>query len=131
MVWKKKCSTCYGYTPSIVSKTNSHTYLKKVNFDDYSKGFVEKYTEIYNIFSNNINEYNNIVSIFGDNLQRIINNYSLGSINYLNNLSNEMKSFLNNQIGIDFMKVTYNHYKDEKKIANRIKINFRRMEITL
>ena len=106
---KKKCSTCYGYNPSKVSKTNSHTYY------DYSKGFVEKYMEKYNFFSNNINEYNDIVSIFGDNLQRIINNYSLGSINYLNNLSNEMKSFLNNQIGIDFMKVTYNHYKDEMK----------------
>ena len=101
------------YFSKSVNSSNNYKNLSSISFDNYSKNFDSQFEQIYNIFSENINSYNNIVASLGDDLETIINDYSQKKLDYLNSISEKSKSFLNDKLGINILKSSYNYYKNE------------------
>ena len=101
------------YNPKSVTSTDNYQKLLSVVFDSFSKDFDTQFEHIYNIFSENINSYNNIVSILGNELEFIIGNFSQKKFDFINSISNESKSFIKDQLGINVLNNSYNYYKNE------------------
>ena len=109
--WKK--GYCDAYLSKSVNSANNYKKLLSILFDNYSKDFDSQFEQIYNIFSQNINSYNNIAISLGDDLEIIINDYSQKKLDCLNSISEKSKSFLNDNLGINVLKSSYNYYKNE------------------
>ena len=101
------------YKPKSVSSTDNYQKLLSVEFDNFSKNFDKQFEQTYNIFSENINSYNNIVAILGNELESIIDNFSQKKLDFINPIFEESKSFINDQLGINVLKNSYNYYKNE------------------
>ena len=121
--WCLHTKTYYIYNPKNVASTNNHKSLRNVILENYSINFDKYFKEIYNKFTQNIDSYNNIILTFGNELQVEIDKYSNKEIDYLNSISNKAKSFLNEELGINVLKSSYNYYKDELNKYLPIELN--------
>ena len=101
------------YFSKNVNSSNNYIKLSSIEFDNYSKDFDSQFNQIYKIFSENVNSYNNIVASLGDDLETIINDYSTKELDSLNSISEKSKAFLNDKLGINILKSSYNYYKNE------------------
>ena len=119
----KKGYYCVEYLSKKVESTNNYKELLSVIFDDYSKDLDTYFNQIYNIFSKNINSYNTIVAILGNNIETIINNYSQKKLDFMNSISEESKSFINDQLGNKVLQLSYNFYKNELNKKLPIELN--------
>ena len=104
---------CVKYYSKSVNSTNNYKKLLSILFDSYSKDLDSQFIQIYNNFSENINSYNNIIASLGDDLEMIINDYSQKKLDSLNSISEASKSFLNDKLGINILKSSYNYYKND------------------
>jgi len=102
-----------GYKPKSVASTDNYQKLLSFVFDNFSKNFDKQFEQTYNIFSENINSYNNIVAILGNELESIIDNFSQKKLDFINPIFEESKSFINDQLGNNVLKNSYNYYKNE------------------
>jgi hypothetical protein len=118
------------YFSKRVNSSNNYKNLSSISFDNYSKNFDSQFEQIYNIFSENINSYNNIVASLGDDLETIINDYSQKKLDSLNSISEKSKSFLNDKLGINILKSSFNYYKKElnDKIPTELNLIFEQWE---
>ena len=118
--WKKKCTKNPDkiyYDGKNVKGTNNHLNLKQINFEEYIKNFDNKYNELYPQFSENVNKYNSLLS----NLDVLIENEATKETfneknNYLENISNKIKSIIEEKLGNNLLIASYNYYKN--KIIN-------------
>ena len=110
---KRKTRTNYNYYPKKVTSTNYHLSLKKVDFEQYSKNLNDKFNEIQKVLSNNVVNYNNILSNLNNDLQKEINNYKIKKVNNLNLISEKAKSFLEQNLGVNLLTLSYNYFKNE------------------
>ena len=102
------------YLPSSVNSSDLNIFLSlSINVKTYSNEFDSQYQIIYNNFSENINSYNNIVENLGNELEAIENNYSQKKIDYMNSIIEKSKLFINDQLGFNILKSSYNYYKNE------------------
>ena len=106
-----------------VDSTLNYDKIKSISFSDCSKDFDNYYNQFYSTFSNNIITYNNIISILDEEFKNSINDYSNKKIDYLNSLSQRAKSFLNEQLGLNILKSSYNYYKNDLKNKLPVELN--------
>ena len=117
---KKHCYdqvTLYdGYN---VEGSNNHLNLKQINFDDYMKNFDNKYNELYPKFSNNIISYNLLLSNLDTKIENEANKDTFNTKNnYLENISQKVKSIIQEKLGNKLLNASYIYYKN--KISNTL-----------
>ena len=113
---------CYDYKPKSVASSDNYKKILNVVFNNYSKDLDTQFNQIFNTFSKNIHSYNNIVAILGNKFETIINNFSQKKLDFMNSISEKSKSFINNQLGIKVLQLSYNYYKNElnKKLPTEL-----------
>ena len=113
--WKHK--TCYAshYVGYNVGSTNNHLNLQSINMTTYTNNFDLLYDSIYSEFSNNVNSYNNILQQLSNPLELIKENIinKNKNNNYLNGLTENVQSIINEKLGTNLLTASYNYYKNE------------------
>ena len=110
-------TTCYAshYVGYNVTSTNNHLNLQPINMDNYTSNFDLLYYNIYSQFSNDVNSYNNILQQLSNPLEllkeNIINKNK--NNNYLNGLTENIQSIINEKLGTNLLTASYNYYKNE------------------
>ena len=90
----------YYYTGRDVEGTNNHLNLQNINFDEYIKEFDKKYNEVYPKFSQDISTYNSLLDELDILIETKTKEYiNSNSISYLNNISDKIKSIINEKLG--------------------------------
>ena len=113
---KTECNNYYdGYT---VSGTSNYAKIKKINFTEYSKIFDLLFYNVDSDVFNNILLYNNTLEIYDNNMilikEEILNNTK----NYLNNISEKINYFINEELIKNLTLLSYNYFKEE--IRNKL-----------
>jgi hypothetical protein len=79
--WWGKCKR-YCYYPDTylydgydVKGTNNHLNLEKINFEEYTKKFDEKYNQLYPNFSKNVLSYNDLLTKLDTNIESKKNDF--------------------------------------------------------
>ena len=105
-----------------IKETNNHLNLKTINFTQYTINFDDYYSLIHNQVSNNINNYSNDINKLSTLFDSKKNELLSKDLNYLNSLSNNIESILNNSLGFNLLTSSYNYFKKEleKKIPEEL-----------
>ena len=116
-IWCWRYGTCYKYYYQgyNVKGTNNHLSLRSIIFNGYVKDFDALYDNINSKFSNYINQYNNYLIGLDESLEIIMQNKLVNSNNnnYLNDISNHIKTMVKNNLGNNLLISSYNYYKNE------------------
>ena len=115
-----------NYEGNTVVGTDSHNNLLPIDFTQYISKFEQKYNDIYQVLSRNINLYNNhseelynkINSKKTEILNKVNNNNNKNT--YLDPLSEKIKFIINNELGENLLYTSYNYYKEKlnKELPN-------------
>ena len=122
--WYGKCKRhCYypdtylydGYN---VIGTNNHFNLEKINFEEYTKKFDEKYNQLYPNFLKNILSYNDLLTKLDTNIESKKNDLLKTENKYINNIPQKVESLLAQYYGNNLLQSSYNFFKN--KITNKL-----------
>ena len=120
--FRKRCTKnpdIIYYDGKNVEGTNNHLNLKQINFEKYIKSFDNKYNELYPQFSQNINSYNSLLSSLDIQIENEAKKEAFnGKINYLDNISNKIKSIIGEKLGNNLLDASYTYYKN--KVTNTL-----------
>ena len=94
--------------------TDNHLSLKSINFQEYIKQFDDKYKNIYNVFSKNVLSYNSLLSKLDLEIDNETKKDSFKQkIIYLDNISQKVKSIIEEKLGNNLLTASYNYYKNK------------------
>ena len=106
----------YTYDGKNVDGTNNYLNLKSIQFSEYIKNFDVKYNELYTKISKAIPLYNsylpNLVSTIDSKQNEILN--TDGS-NYMNNIKQNLQTIIQEKLGNNLLKESFNYYEKEIK----------------
>ena len=135
-IYYKSCSKCCvkyfwficikrsdKYSGKKVSSSSNINKIKDISFSSFTKDFDNYNNNINSILSKNISSYNNIISILDNQLKIIMNDYSNKEIDYLNSLTERIKSFLNEHLGTNILQLSYNYYKNDLNEKLPVELN--------
>ena len=113
--WSHTTCSSYYYAGYKVGNTNNHLNLKEINLDKYTNAFDLLYEDFYSKFNNNILSYNNVLIEINDPLDLIKQNIidKNKNNNYLNDISENINSIINNKLGNNLLNSSYNYYKND------------------
>ena len=123
--WKHK--TCWGthYVGYTVVGSQNHQNLKSIDFASYTVNFDNFYSSIYSKFNNYIVSYNDALLKLNAPLEKIKQNIITknSNSNYLNTLSEEFNTIINEKLGNNLLQSAYNYYKNELTQKMPIELN--------
>ena len=113
--WKHKTCYSYYYAGYTVTGSQNHKNLKSINFDEYTEKFDSLYDSFYSKLNNETISYNNVLMEINDSLELIKENIIKKNRdnNYLNAISEEIKTILNDKLGNNLLNTAYSYYKNE------------------
>ena len=113
--WKH--TTCYGshYVGYTVTGSQNHVYLQSINLAQNTLALDNYYNSLYSKFNNYIVSYNNALLQLNKPLEQIKQNIinKNNNNNYLNGLSEEINTIINEKLGDNLLNSAYNYYKNE------------------
>ena len=102
-----------------VAGTNNYLYVKSINFPEYTKEFDNKYNELYPAFYKNILSYNSLLSKLDIKIEgETQKDFFKEKIVYLDNISQKVKSIIEEKLGNNLLIASYNYFKN--KITNKL-----------
>ena len=135
--WKEKtrCDDYYdGYT---VDGTNNHLSLKSINFNEYTTNYDSAYNNINSKILKDIPSFNNIINTYGTNMNAFKSKFLNKKIDYLNNISQKINYYINDEFCNNYTIISYNYYKNEiqeiliqelNNTSNQIKILYNELK---
>ena len=102
------------YTGYNVQGTNNYKNKKEIIFNDYIKTFDIKYNELYPVFSKNIQSYNSLLSKLDKEIENETQKDKFKEkIIYLENISNKVKSIIEEKLGNNLLTASYDYFKNK------------------
>ena len=122
--YSDKCSA-YHYVGYTVVGTGNYELLQNINLTQYILNFDNFYTKYYKKFNDYIISYNNVLLELNTPLEQIKNNIisKNKNNNYLNNLSEKIKTIINEKLGDNLLNSSYNYHKNELTEKLPIELN--------
>ena len=119
-----KCNG-YHYVGYTVVGTGNYALLKDINLTQYILDFDNFYTKYYTKFNDYIISYNNVLLGLNTPLEQIKNNIISKNKNndYLNNLSEKIKTIINEKLGDNLLNSSYIYHKNELTEKLPIELN--------